>query len=184
MCLCSTPENFNLVTHSQCTATTLSSGSHTLRPTIPSSPLCGNFQHLDPFCLIHSSPGLPSFPGQPGYHQESGTQKISDLQINPGSHLLIQLKESGALLEITDKDLLKVLSLQTGNPTRQQPEFSKEERKAEVLIVKSTFLRRISPAILASGLGGNGNPLHGPWSGHWTSSGLDPGTFFLQSFRA
>lgn len=40
----------------------------------------------------------------------------------------------------------------TRNTIRQYPECSKEEKKAKILIIKSPFLKRISPAFLVPGL--------------------------------
>lgn len=44
---------------------------------------------------------------------------------------------------------------------------------------KSTFLRRMGPAFLASVSVQDGNPVDDQWSGQWISDGLDAWTFFL-----
>lgn len=73
------------------------------------------------------------------------------------------------------KDLFK--GLRVYNPETQggnTQSVLKKEEKLRILIVKSTFLGRISPAFLASALVQDGDPL---------TRGLDACTFFPQSFR-
>ena len=47
------------------------------------------------------------------------------------------------------------------------------KEKLRVLIVKNTFLRKISPAFLVFGLFQDGHPEVEWWSGYWMSGGLD-----------
>lgn len=76
--------------------------------------------------------------------------------------MLNKLKESlETLLKISDGDLFKdiggfCLGIQLGkNPTT----VPKKKEKLKVLIVKSTFLRIISPCILSPRIGPNGSQL-------------------------
>lgn len=70
--------------------------------------------------------------------------------------------------------------MQTGNTVKLQPESSGEKKKKQkqkeklmVLIVKSTWLRKMSPTLLTSGLAQYGNSLDDQSSEYWMSCGLD-----------
>lgn len=49
----------------------------------------------------------------------------------------------------------------------------KKKENLRVLLVKNTFLGRISPVFLAIGLVQDGDLLDDLWSGEWMSGGLD-----------
>ena len=68
--------------------------------------------------------------------------------------LLSKLKKSlEALVEMNDGFIEGSWSLHTGNTARQKPgSVSEKKEKLEVIIVKSAFLKIISPAFLALGL--------------------------------
>ena len=69
-------------------------------------------------------------------------------------------------LEINDKYLFK--SLRVCKPETQlghTQSFPKKKEKLRVLIVKNTFLRKISPAFLVFGLFQDGHPEDDWWTG-------------------
>lgn len=74
-------------------------------------------------------------------------------------------------LEINGKNLFKYLKVcKSETQLDSTQSVPKKKEKPRVLIVKSAFLRRISPTFLASGLVQDGNLQ--------MSSGLDNGIFF------